>query len=107
LVTAPIVVHHDRRFFPEPERFDPERFTNEAKAACPKFAYFPFGGGSRQCIGKGFAWMEGVLMLATVVQRWRISLPPKLPAELEVLPRFTIRPKHPSRITSGAVGFFY
>jgi cytochrome P450 len=95
LVTSPIVVHRDRRFYPEPERFDPERFTEEAKAARPKFAYFPFGGGTRQCIGEGFAWMEAVLMLATVVQNWRLSLPPESLPELELLPRFTIRPKHP------------
>jgi cytochrome P450 len=94
LVTSPIVVHRDPRFYPDPERFDPERFTDEAKAARPKFAYFPFGGGTRQCIGEGFAWMEAVLMLATVVQNWRLSLPSGSPAELELLPRFTIRPKH-------------
>ncbi len=95
LVTSPIVVHHDARFYPDPERFDPERFTEQAKAARPKFAYFPFGGGTRQCIGEGFAWMEAVLMLATVVQNWCLFLPPGSPNELELLPRFTIRPKHP------------
>ncbi|WP_263381599.1 cytochrome P450 [Granulicella arctica] len=94
LVTSPTVVQHDARFYPEPERFDPERFTDQAKAARPKFAYFPFGGGTRQCIGEGFAWMEAVLMLATVVQHWRLSLPEGSPEDLELLPRFTIRPKH-------------
>jgi cytochrome P450 len=99
LVTSPFVVHHDPRFYPDPTRFDPERFTEEAKAGRPKFAYFPFGGGSRQCIGEGFAWMEAVLMLATVVQQWRLRLPPGASQELALLARFTIRPKDSVPIT--------
>jgi cytochrome P450 len=94
LVCAPIVVHRDPRFYPDPTRFDPERFTAEAKASRPKFAYFPFGGGQRQCIGEGFAWMEAVLAITTILQTWRLSLPLNSPADLELLPRFTIRPKH-------------
>ena len=65
------VTHRDPRFWPDPLRFDPLRFTAEAKAARPKMAYFPFGGGPRICIGEGFAWMEGVMILATLAQRWR------------------------------------
>ena len=64
------VTHRDPRFWPDPQRFDPLRFTPEAKAARPKMAYFPFGGGPRLCIGESFAWMEGVLLLATIAQRW-------------------------------------
>jgi cytochrome P450 len=94
LVVAPIVVHRDPRFYPDPNRFDPDRFTEAAKALRPKFAYFPFGGGSRQCIGEGFAWMEAVLAISTILQRRRLFLPPGSPADLELLPRFTIRPKH-------------
>jgi cytochrome P450 len=60
-------------YFPDPLRFDPDRFTPEAKAARPKFSYFPFGGGSRQCIGESFAWMEGVFSIATIAQRWRMT----------------------------------
>jgi cytochrome P450 len=60
-------------FYPAPLRFDPERFTPEAKAARPRFAYFPFGAGSRQCIGESFAWMEGVLAIATIASRWRMQ----------------------------------
>ena len=62
--------------FPDPLKFDPERFTPEAKIGRPKFAYFPFGGGNRQCIGEAFAWMEGVLLLATLAQKWRLRLIP-------------------------------
>jgi cytochrome P450 len=94
LIVSQLVVHHDERWWPDPMRFDPERFTDEARAARPKFAYLPFGGGARFCIGEGFAWMEGVLMLATVLQHWRLSLPEPVPETLEVLPRFTIRPLH-------------
>ena len=65
------VTHRDARFWPDPLRFDPLRFTPEAKASRPKLAYFPFGAGPRICIGESFAWMEGVLLLATLAQRWR------------------------------------
>ena len=84
------VMHHDARFFPDPARFDPERFTPEAKDARPQFAYFPFGGGPRRCIGEGFAWMEGVLLLATLARRWRMRLVPGHTVEMR--PRITLRP---------------
>ncbi len=79
--------------FPDPLRFDPERFTPEAKAGRPKFAYFPFGGGNRQCIGEAFAWMEGVLLLATIAQRWRLRLVPG--QEIGLAPKITLRPDGP------------
>jgi cytochrome P450 len=78
-------------YFPDPLRFDPDRFTPEAKAARPRFAYFPFGGGSRQCIGESFAWMEGVFSIATVAQRWRMeylgTTPPVPQAKITLRPR--------------------
>jgi cytochrome P450 len=67
------VGHRDPRFWPNPDQFDPFRFAPDAKAARPKMAYFPFGGGPRICIGEGFAWMEGVLLLATIAQRWTLK----------------------------------
>ena len=67
------IIGRDPQYFPDPLRFDPERFSPEAKAARPKFVYFPFGGGNRQCIGESFAWMEGVLSIATIAQRWRMN----------------------------------
>ena len=93
LIASQLVVHHDARWWPEPMRFDPERFTDEAKAGRPKFAYFPFGGGARYCIGEGLAWMEGVLMLAAVVQAWRLRLRDPVMEAVEITPKFTIRPK--------------
>jgi cytochrome P450 len=100
------VVHHDARWFPEPQRFDPERWTPEFKAALPKYAYFPFGGGPRQCAGEGFAWMEAVLLVAAIAQRWEMELLPGQSIEPE--PVVTLRPKNGirmrlrGRVVSGA-----
>lgn len=78
-------------YYPDPLRFDPDRFTPQNSAARPRFAYFPFGGGSRQCIGESFAWMEGVLTIATIAQRWRMnylgSTPPVPQAKITLRPR--------------------
>ena len=93
LILSQLVVHHDPRWWPDPMRFDPERFCEEAKASRPKMAYFPFGGGARFCIGDRFAWMEGVLMLAAVVQQWRLSLPDPSLEALPIQPHFTIHPR--------------
>ena len=70
-----------------------ERFTDEAKSTRPRFVYFPFGGGRRQCIGEGFAWMEGVLALATIAQRWTLHFAPTHPVEAQA--KITLRPKFP------------
>jgi cytochrome P450 len=86
------VMHRDSRWFPDPERFHPDRWTPDFKAALPKFAYFPFGGGPRQCIGEGFAWMELVLVVATIAQRWRLRLVPGHPVAPQ--PVVTLRTKH-------------
>ncbi len=91
------VTHVDPRFFPDPLRFDPDRWTPEAEAARPKFAFFPFGGGPRVCIGEQFAWMEGILTLATLGQRWRPRLLPGHPVATE--PIVTLRPKYGMKMT--------
>jgi cytochrome P450 len=96
LALPPYVVHRDERFWPDPLRFDPERFTAEARAARPRFAYFPFGGGARSCIGESFAWMEGVLLLAAIGQRWRLRLAPGHPVEPQAL--MTLRPRYGMRM---------
>jgi cytochrome P450 len=93
---SPYVTHHDARFFPDPFRFDPERWTPEARESRPKFSYFPFGGGPRVCIGESFAWMEGALVLATIAQRFRMRLAPGHPVEMR--PLVTLRPKHGMRM---------
>jgi len=96
VLISQFVVHRDPRFFPNPLRFDPERFTAEAKARRTKFTYFPFGAGFRQCIGESFAWMEGVLVLATLAQRWKLRLVPEHRVEPE--PLITLRPKFGMRM---------
>jgi cytochrome P450 len=96
VLISQFIVHRDARYFPDPLRFDPERFTPEAKAQRAKFTYFPFGAGVRQCIGESFAWMEGVLLLATLAQKWKLSL---VPGHLvEPQPLITLRPKYGMRM---------
>jgi cytochrome P450 len=96
LLLSQYVTHHDARFFPDPFRFDPERWTPEARESRQKFSYFPFGGGPRVCIGESFAWMEGALVLATIAQRFRMRLAPGHPVEMQ--PLVTLRPKHGMRM---------
>lgn len=89
---SPWVTHRDARWYPEPERFNPDRWTPEFKAALPQFAYLPFGGGSRKCIGDQFALMEAALVLATVAQQWRLRLVPDHPVVTQ--PLITLRARH-------------
>ncbi len=90
VLVSPYVMHRDPRFYEDPLRFDPERFTPEARSARAQFAYFPFGGGPRRCIGEGFAWTEAVLILAALARRWRLRLAPG--AQVRTEPRITLRP---------------
>jgi cytochrome P450 len=95
------LVHRDPRWWPEADAFRPERWLPGGSAsdpARPKFSYFPFGAGTRVCIGEQFAWMEGVLALATFAQRWRLRLVPGHPVVPQ--PIITLRPKHGMRMTA-------
>ncbi|NYF89371.1 cytochrome P450 [Tunturiibacter empetritectus] len=97
LIAPQFVVHRDPRFYPDPLRFDPERFAVDKKEGArsrPRFAFFPFAAGSRQCIGEGLAWMEGVLSLATIVRDWRLSLPEGSATEIVLNPAISLRPKY-------------
>ncbi|XCB35569.1 cytochrome P450 [Tunturibacter psychrotolerans] len=87
------IMGRDPQYFPDPLRFDPDRFSPENKAARAKFTYFPFGGGSRQCIGESFAWMEGVFSIATLAQRWRMTYLGSTPPEVQA--KITLRPRDP------------
>jgi cytochrome P450 len=83
------VVHRDARWFPEPERFLPERWANDFAKTIPRHAYFPFGGGPRICIGNSFAMMEAVLILVTVARRFRLTST----RPVTLAPSVTLRPK--------------
>jgi cytochrome P450 len=92
LVASQYVVHRDPRFFPEPDRFDPERFAPEARTGRPRYAYFPFAGGSRQCIGEGLAWMEGTFVLSVIARDWRLTPPEGSPKVPKATPAVSLRP---------------
>ncbi|MBL9004851.1 MAG: cytochrome P450 [Myxococcales bacterium] len=97
LAIVPIrVIHRLPTFYPDPERFDPERFTAEAKARRPRFAYLPFSHGPRNCIGEHFAWMEAVLVLATLLQRVQFRLAPGQVVEPD--PLITLRARYGMRM---------
>ena len=86
------VTHRDPRFFNLPNDFDPDRWATDSIQNLPRYAYFPFGGGPRQCIGNYFAMMEVVLLLATIGQRFKFSMVQDHP--VEVLPVLSLRPKN-------------
>ncbi len=96
IVLSQWVTQRDPRWFPEPDRFMPERWNEEAVAKLPRFAYFPFGGGPRVCIGAGFAMMEATLLLATIAQRFRLRLTPN--QRITPMPSITLRPRHGIRV---------
>jgi cytochrome P450 len=96
VVMAQWVVHRDQRFFDDPLTFRPERWGDARMESLPRCAYFPFGDGPRICIGNQFAMMEAVLILATVVQRYRLELVPG--QRIALLPSITLRPKSGIRI---------
>ena len=93
---APWLFHRDGRFFEDPLRFDPDRFLPEREAQLPRFAYMPFGGGRRICIGNQFALMEGQIILATIAKQIEMELLSNKPVGLE--PLLTLRPKNGVRV---------
>jgi cytochrome P450 len=98
VVLSPWVVHRSRTYFVDPERFDPERWRAERHDGHPRFSYFPFGGGTRGCMGEAFAWMEGVLLVAIIAQRWRFRLRDES-LHPEILPALTLTPKSGIHVT--------
>ncbi|HLX37846.1 MAG TPA: cytochrome P450 [Candidatus Binataceae bacterium] len=97
LMLSQYYAHRHRDFWEEPERFDPERFSPERAGGRPRYAFFPFGGGPRMCIGNIFALTEAQLILATVAQRYRLRLVPKHP--IEVNPLVTLRARYGVKVT--------
>ena len=92
ILMSQYVMHHDPRYYEEPEQFNPDRWTAEFKTQLPRFSYFPFGGGIRGCIGEPFAWMEGILIIATIALKWKMRLVPGQRIKLD--PAITLRPKY-------------
>jgi cytochrome P450 len=96
VLIVPWLLHRKPSLWDNPDRFDPERFAPERAAARPRFAYIPFGGGPRICIGAAFAMTEAMLILATIAQRYRLRLKPGFPVEPQGL--ITLRPRHGLRM---------
>jgi cytochrome P450 len=92
ILMSQYVMHHDPRYYKESEHFNPDRWTAKFKTDLPRFSYFPFGGGIRGCIGEPFAWMEGILIIATIAQKWTMRLVPGQRIKLD--PAITLRPKY-------------
>ena len=94
---TPFITHRDPNYWPDPERFDPDRFTPEQASNRPRHIYYPFGEGPHVCIGNNFAMMEMQLILAIALQRFRLRLVPNHPIALK--PEATLRPKHGMKMT--------
>lgn len=92
----PYMLHRNPRYYDQPEVFDPDRWLPEADAGRPRYAYIPFGGGVRSCIGESFAWLEGVLTLALLAQRWWARLEPG--QQLDTVSLLTLRPRQDLRM---------
>jgi cytochrome P450 len=86
------VNHRDPAYFPDPEEFRPERWDNDFAKQIPRFAYYPFGGGQRICVGNSFALMEAAIILAAVGQRYRFTLDPE--AVIGIKPQITLMPAY-------------
>ena len=96
LMLAPFILHRSDRFFEDPSTWDPRRWTPEMRAALPRFAFYPFGGGPRVCIGAAMARVEARLALVAILRRFRVEAPPG--ARLRLVPSVTLRPAEPVRL---------
>jgi cytochrome P450 len=91
VAVSPWATQRHPGFWPDPDRFDPGRFLDEEAArARPRYAYFPFGGGPRSCVGEHFAMLEAVVLLAAFLRRHRIT---SLSGGLDIVPMITLRPR--------------
>ena len=104
VLVSQYLMHRNARYFDRPLAFEPERWLSEGQAARPKMAYFPFGAGARSCIGEAFGWMEGVLVLVSILQRWRLQPVDACRPDIEA--RITLRPRHDvlMRVSTSSTG---
>ncbi len=94
IIMSQYLMHHDVRYFSDPEKFIPERWSLKFKTTIPRFSYFPFGGGPRSCIGEPLAWIEGVIVLANIINNWKLTIEDKNKGNIELQPLVTLRPKN-------------
>ncbi|HEY0677992.1 MAG TPA: cytochrome P450 [Chitinophagaceae bacterium] len=97
ILMSPYLIHHDPRFHPNPEKFDPRAWDKRSNGQNSKYEYFPFSRGPRSCIGEPFAWMQGIMVIASVAQTWRLKLATGHPVEL--LPLLNLRSKYGMMMT--------
>ncbi len=97
ILVSPYLIHRDPRFHTDPEKFNPRAWEKHAHGIDSKYEYFPFSRGPRSCIGEPFAWMQGILTIASIAQSWRIKLVPDHPVELQ--PLINLRPKYGMKMT--------
>ena len=93
IIMSQYLMHHDTRYFSHPEQFYPERWSLEFRSSIPRFSYFPFGGGPRSCIGEPLAWIEGIIVLATIIKNWKVTLEEDI-QKIQLQPLVTLRPKN-------------
>src|SRR6188472_3376807 len=94
VIMSQYLMHHDVRYFSDPEKFVPERWSLKFRTSMPRFSYFPFGGGPRACIGEPLAWTESIIVLANIINNWKITLEEKDIANIKLHPLVTLRPKN-------------
>lgn len=93
IIMSQYLMHRNPRYFSQPEQFYPERWSSEFRGSIPRFSYFPFGGGPRSCIGEPLAWIEGIIILATILKKWKVTLEED-EQNIKLQPLVTLRPKH-------------
>jgi cytochrome P450 len=96
ILMSQYVMHHNPRYYTDPDLFYPDRWNKEVKSHLPRFSYFPFGGGIRGCVGEPFAWLEGILLIATICNQWKMHHDTNHKVELK--PLITLRPKYGMRM---------
>ncbi len=96
ILMSQYVMHRNKNYYSDPDIFYPDRWTKEAKLQMPRFSYFPSGGGIRSCVGEPFAWLEGILLLATICKQWKMHHDANHKVELK--PLITLRPKYGMRM---------
>lgn len=94
IIISQYLLHHNIRYFSDPEKFIPDRWSQNFKTSIPRFSYFPFGVGPRSCIGEPLAWIEGIIVLANIINKWNITIEDEDIGNIKLQPLVTLRPKN-------------